>query len=703
MALDFRASQFRGAKFISSGSTGTGAKIVFYDIAQDSTTTPNQGSLNPNLFGTGSIGTDIFLYVSGTESSGSSTSRISTFGGALFVSGALALGSKTTVDQIHISPNSKNIFVVYPSGSDFAENMTVGIASISDGSTMGQGTPSLILKGATLVASGTGGEVQIIGGGGGYKGGLNQNAAGGNITATGGAGGVIEGGGSSPASQGGAVALVGGLGGNSPNSRIAGGGGGITLTGGVGGDSVGSAGGGGGTITITGGTAGSGVDNNNGNPGSVAISAGSVVGFTTDHPLGHVTLSPTLNADYNKVGAVIIAQPVAAELRGTDEFLLVSGTVATGSLARLASFHGSVKVSGSVGFSNSIYIQSSGSDLKFWDGNNAGGLTLSQLFVTGAAATLQSAYDSGSTITLNSTRGTVKISGEPGGGVSSSFTIVPTDASYQAIDIMSGDGGNNMIHVFSGPSQIADSGIIFRSVGALSTKLIWSNTVNRLARTNGNQSEFWFSETEVAQIMDVDATDGRFIVRDGGAFGGDLFIACNAADTNNGYLYLLPAKTVGKVFNSGAFVNLGSASFAQSIFVTGTVACTNNVSATNHGTRVETVTTTNATPAIVWTFPMSASAVYDLDMTIIAAGTGSGLSKRFKRNLSTMNFSGTGSILENTVFAPVLDVSGSNVMNAIDVGFTISGANLLTTVTGVLTQSIRWTMKAEYTFGSNLN
>jgi hypothetical protein len=67
MAIDFRASQFRGAKFISSGSTGTGAKLVFYDISADSTTTPNIGSINSNKFSTTAIGTDIFIYFSGSN------------------------------------------------------------------------------------------------------------------------------------------------------------------------------------------------------------------------------------------------------------------------------------------------------------------------------------------------------------------------------------------------------------------------------------------------------------------------------------------------------------------------------------------------------------------------------------------------------------------------------------------------------------
>jgi hypothetical protein len=92
MALDFRASQFRGAKFISSGSTGTGAKILFYDISADSTTTPNIGTINTAKFGTGSIGTDIFLYVSGAIGSRgvANSGGTTVFGGDVFVSGNIS-------------------------------------------------------------------------------------------------------------------------------------------------------------------------------------------------------------------------------------------------------------------------------------------------------------------------------------------------------------------------------------------------------------------------------------------------------------------------------------------------------------------------------------------------------------------------------------------------------------------------------------
>lgn len=89
--LDFRANQVRTTKIISSGSTGTGAKILIYDVAADSTSDPNYGNINTAAFNTGSIGTNIFLYVSGTVTA-SSSPRIAAFGGDVFVSGTLSSG-----------------------------------------------------------------------------------------------------------------------------------------------------------------------------------------------------------------------------------------------------------------------------------------------------------------------------------------------------------------------------------------------------------------------------------------------------------------------------------------------------------------------------------------------------------------------------------------------------------------------------------
>jgi hypothetical protein len=101
MAIDFRASQFRGAKFIASGSTGTGASLVFYPIAADSTTNPNIGNIDTAKFGTGSIGTDIFLFVSGGvgQRGTSTTHAVSVFGGDVVVSGNMYVTTSLYVGE----------------------------------------------------------------------------------------------------------------------------------------------------------------------------------------------------------------------------------------------------------------------------------------------------------------------------------------------------------------------------------------------------------------------------------------------------------------------------------------------------------------------------------------------------------------------------------------------------------------------------
>lgn len=48
MAYDFRASQVRTNKLITSGSTGTPAKLLVYDISADGTPA-NQGNINNNV------------------------------------------------------------------------------------------------------------------------------------------------------------------------------------------------------------------------------------------------------------------------------------------------------------------------------------------------------------------------------------------------------------------------------------------------------------------------------------------------------------------------------------------------------------------------------------------------------------------------------------------------------------------------------
>jgi hypothetical protein len=95
MTSDFRADQIQLNKIISSGSTGTGASILIYPIESEDGLNPNTGQINPNAFDSGSIGSDVFLYVSGAVNSRdeSDSHGVTVFGGDVFVSGNLNLGS----------------------------------------------------------------------------------------------------------------------------------------------------------------------------------------------------------------------------------------------------------------------------------------------------------------------------------------------------------------------------------------------------------------------------------------------------------------------------------------------------------------------------------------------------------------------------------------------------------------------------------
>lgn len=95
MPIDFRASQIQTNKIIASGSTGTetGAQIVVYSHLADDGTAPNQGFINQSTFVTSSIGTDIFLYVSGGigQRNVGNAKSISCFGGDVHISGNLTV------------------------------------------------------------------------------------------------------------------------------------------------------------------------------------------------------------------------------------------------------------------------------------------------------------------------------------------------------------------------------------------------------------------------------------------------------------------------------------------------------------------------------------------------------------------------------------------------------------------------------------
>lgn len=96
MALDFRALQIKTSKIISSGSSAGGSKLALYDIAA---ALDGAGTINTAVFPVTSIGSDVFMFVSGgTGARGVANSNaVSVFGGDLVVSGNVVfLGNMTS-------------------------------------------------------------------------------------------------------------------------------------------------------------------------------------------------------------------------------------------------------------------------------------------------------------------------------------------------------------------------------------------------------------------------------------------------------------------------------------------------------------------------------------------------------------------------------------------------------------------------------
>lgn len=92
-SIDFRADQIQTKQIIVTGSGAGTTKLLIYGIeAQGSPV--NEGIVNQTVFPTGSIGSDVFLYVSGAvNSKGSAVRGTSVFGGDLVVSGSLSFAA----------------------------------------------------------------------------------------------------------------------------------------------------------------------------------------------------------------------------------------------------------------------------------------------------------------------------------------------------------------------------------------------------------------------------------------------------------------------------------------------------------------------------------------------------------------------------------------------------------------------------------
>ena len=114
-SVDFRADQVQVNKVIVTGSNaGSQNALLVYGL--DNQTTPlNQGYIDQAKFPTGSIGSDVFLYVSGgIGGRGASGGAISVFGGDLHISGGL------TVDGPFAVTSSNAVTASFATTASFA-------------------------------------------------------------------------------------------------------------------------------------------------------------------------------------------------------------------------------------------------------------------------------------------------------------------------------------------------------------------------------------------------------------------------------------------------------------------------------------------------------------------------------------------------------------------------------------------------------
>lgn len=90
MSTDFRASQVRTSKIIATGSTGTPAALLIYGHEQDGVP-PYKGHI-ADTFNTSSIGSDAFIYISGSENKRTVLAGGMTLSGSVVALQGLPLG-----------------------------------------------------------------------------------------------------------------------------------------------------------------------------------------------------------------------------------------------------------------------------------------------------------------------------------------------------------------------------------------------------------------------------------------------------------------------------------------------------------------------------------------------------------------------------------------------------------------------------------
>jgi hypothetical protein len=137
-SIDFRADQVQTSKIIVTGSAPEKTLLIYGIDADDSP--PNQGNINPALFNTSSIGSDVFMFVSGTVGGrGGADPSIAVIGGDFHVSGnltidgaypsggftAAALVALTQAANTELNDDSLAYVVIDPSGTPTSRKSTL--------------------------------------------------------------------------------------------------------------------------------------------------------------------------------------------------------------------------------------------------------------------------------------------------------------------------------------------------------------------------------------------------------------------------------------------------------------------------------------------------------------------------------------------------------------------------------------------------
>lgn len=610
MTIDFRASQVQTNKIITSGSTGTGAKLLVYDISAQDTSSPNQGIIDPALFDTTGIGEDIFLFVSGTLSTGSSTDRNTAFGGTVLLSGNLGFrNSQSPPARAYLAldsggdlflfdsnnPNGWTLTQLAESGSagGSGENFwTVSSSFITTSSSIAFKAPNSTLEytGSLIVAPISSSLMNTRPGGLRLYGG---DGVSGSATIAGGAIEIFTGTGSY------------GLGGTAGGT-----GGDFLIAGGQGGTSVTGLGGRGANITITAGSGGLSTNTGGGVGGNILMIAGAAgtgfgdrAGGGFSQIAGNATIT---GGGGNARGGGFIFRlgtgTSATALAGRDGDFIVSGA---GTNSARVAFERIQKVSFGVldGITSTL---TGGTDTFF--------------FISGAI-------------------------GRKNSVLGKTFVV----------------GGDTVI-----------SGGLFVGSGTYTTGSDVKNFISGAVNQSLNAGQW--------TVLHDTAVSGTIAFKSSSLIGGLQGILFNSNTQYIAYNY-----------------NSGDMSFRDAN--TGPHTLTELAAGGGGGTSdfiTQTTSSADATPQQIWSYTFGGTGsekVIDIDATIIAAGTGSGITKRFKRNIALFAYP-SAEVMENTIFAPIPDVSGSSAAAALDVGFITNGLSLEVWVTGSSAQNINWTLKA---------